>query len=330
MLFEFKVDSNLKQEYLDTKPLQTATSDAFVLRSVDEFESLLEKPIYDMTHSELKQMLLVQFKNSSIKAIAKNVSILKTYIDFCINKNIVLHGENRMATFTMDKIKEIVNKNAFINKYISKERLKEYQNILYNDQDKLILELLFVGVKGRPTKDGTLEELINLKIDDVDKKNRKLKLTRNNGDIRFIEVEDSTIELIEDTFNQKYYYENNGEITNNPRIPKPRKTRINHFENYVFRIPSKNKFSKFTPNILNSRLSKIQKYTDNRHITYTSIYMSGMIYMAKEIYKEKGILAKEDYVKICDRYGYGDDPEKYWFNLKEIFEEYMNLENHTF
>lgn len=283
-----------------------------------------------MSYTELREMLLVQFKNSSVRAIAKNVSILKTYIDFCINKNIVLHGENRMAVFTVDDLKEIVNRNVLLNSYVTKEELKKYQAILYNEQDQLILELLFVGVRGRTTKGGTLEEIINLKINDVDKKNNMLKLTQNNGDIRMVEVEPSTVDLIEEAYNQEFYIENNNEMTNNPRLSEPRKTVINHFEDYVLRIPSKNKFSKFTPNLLNSRLRRIQKYLDNRHITYTSIYMSGMASMAKEIYDEKGLLEKEDYVRICDRYSYGDDnPEKYWFHLKDIVEEYIVLTKKT-
>lgn len=180
------------------------------------------------------------------------------------------------------------------------------------------------------SKGGTLEEIINLKIGDVDKKNNMLKLTQNNGDIRMIEVEPSTIDLIEEVYKQKFYVENNGEMTNNPRLSEPRKTIINHFENYVLRIPGKNKFQRFTPSILNSRLRRIQRYLDNRYITYTSIYMSGMASMAKEIYEGKGLLEKEDYVRICDRYSYGDDnPEKYWFHLKDIVEEYIVLTKKT-
>lgn len=322
---EFKVDNSLKQEYLESKPTKTATSDAFVLRSADDFEDIIDKKIYDMSYSELNQMLAMQFKNSSRQSNSKNISILKNYIDFCIDKNIVLHGENRLATFTSEKAKEFVSKSAMTNKYISKEKLREYQNILYNEQDKLLLELLFVGVRGRTTIDGTLEEVINLKIDDVDVENNMLKLTHNNGDIRFLEVETSTVKLIQETFEQGFYVENNGEITNNPRVPNPRKTIVNEFDNLVFRIPGKNKYNKFNPNLLNSRMKKIQKILDNMYITYTSLYMSGMIDMAMNMLKEKECLKKEDYIFICNRYAYGSEPEKYWFQIKALIEEYLEL-----
>jgi hypothetical protein len=54
--------------------------------------------------------------------------------------------------------------------------------------------------------------------------------------------------------------------------------------------------------------------------------MSGMLNMCMDIYNNKGEVDKEDYVKICDRYNYGiGDPEKYWYNLRNLFEQYREL-----
>jgi integrase len=326
MCFIYKVDNDLKQEYLSNKPSATAESDSFILRSADEYEYLIQKPIYDMTYTELKEVIMMQFKNSSEKTVLKNISILKTYIDFCINKNVVNHGENRLATFSSKDAKEFVNKQALLSKYITREQLKEYQNVLYNEQDQLFLELPFIGVRGRTTEDGTLEEIINLTINDVDEERKIITLTQNDGTQRDLEVETSTIELIKDVYKQEVYVENNGMETNNPRLSKPREIKINKVENYVFRIPGKDKFAKFTPNLLNSRMRRIQKYLDNMYISYSSLYMSGMLNAAMEIYKEKGELNKEGYIKICDKYNYGqENPEKYWFNLKSLFEQYKEL-----
>ncbi len=326
MEFIFAVDNNIKQEYLNDKPTATAQSDSFILRSADKYEAMIGKPVYNMTYAELREMLMMQFNNSSVKAINKNISILKVYVDFCINKNIVLHGENRLATFTIEETKELVHKQALINKYVTKEKIKEYQNILYNDQDKLLLESPFLGIRGRTTEDGTLEEIINLTIDDVDEINNELTLRQNNGKKRKIEVENSIIELIKDTYKQEIYVENNGEETNNLRLSKPREIKINKLENFVFRVPSKNKFEQFTPNLLNSRMRRMQKYLDNPYLTYTSIFMSGILNMAMDIYKEKSEVSKEDFTRICRKYNYGQDqPEKYWFNIKALFEQYREL-----
>lgn len=322
----FNVDSDIKQEYLETKPTDTAKSEAFVLKSADEYEFSEEKPIYNMSYSELYEMIATVFKNTSVRSILKNVSVLKTYIDFCISKNLVIHGENRLALFSAKEAKEFVSKQAMLNKYITKEKLKEYQNILYNEQDKLLIELPFIGVRGRTNKEGTYEEIINLTIDDVDEQNNMLTLTQNDGKHRILEVLPSTIELIKDTYEQESYIENNGEETNNTRLSRPREMFINKVEHFIFRKPSKNKFEIFDSNILNSRMRRIQTYVDNPYLTYTSLYQSGMLNMAMDIYKEKGEVQKEDYIRICTRFNYGgDNPEKYWFNIRELFDQYKEL-----
>jgi integrase len=280
-----------------------------------------------MSYLELKELIMMQYKNTSEKVVIKNVSILKTYIDYCVNKNVVLHGENRLTTFTTKDAKEFVNKQALLSKYITKEQLKKYQDLLYNEQDKLLLELPFIGVRGRTTEDGTLEEIINLRMSDVDIENKMLTLTQNNGKQRLLKVESSTIELIKSTYEQEIYVENNGEETNNPRLSRPREIKINQIEDYVFRIPGKTKFSLFSPNLLNARMRKLQKFLDNVYINVTSLYQAGMCNMAFEIYKEKGEISKIDYIRICERYNYmnNNDPQSYWFSVKGLFEQYKNL-----
>jgi len=313
----YEVDNEIKQEYLSSKPTATAESDSFILRTIDEYEQLVNKPVYNLTISELDE-LFSKFGNTSKSSGDKNKSILVTYIDFCINKNLVLHKENR-ARFI--DIKKHVSKQALLNKFISKEKLKDYQKLLYNEQDQLLLELLFLGVRGRTVGDETLEEIINLSIDDVDFDNNIIKLRKNNNDdIRTIKVETSTVGLIKDTFEQEIYVENNGEITNNPRIADPRKSKINRFENLIFRIPGKNKFEKFHSALFNSRMTRIKKWVDNPYLTATTVYESGMIQMAMDIYREKGEVTKDDYIDICDRFDYG-----YPFKLKEKFVQYEEL-----
>lgn len=322
MEFIFGMQNEIKQEYLSTKPSKTAESDAFVLRAADEYEILINKQIYNMSYADLKEMVAMQFKNSSIKSIVKNISVLKNYIDFCLDKKLVLHGENRLAPFTVTEAKDFVHRQALISKFITKKRLKEYQDMLYNEQDKLLLELLYIGVRGRTTKDGTYEEVINLSIEDVNKEENTLILRQNDGELRLLtDVDISTISLIQETYDREIYVENNGEQTENKRISKPRQTVINHVDKYVFRIPGKNKFNKLTTNLMNSRMNRIQHYLDNHYITYTSLYQSGMIQLAINIYQECGDVTSQDFQNICARYGY----EKYWYNIRDLFNQYKEL-----
>lgn len=133
MDFEFKVDSTIKKEFLENKPSATAKSNGFVLKLADEYEDITGKPIYNMTYAELKELIAVQFKNSSLATITKNVSILRKYIDFCIEKHLVSHMENRLTMFTRKEAREFVSKQAIEYRYTSREDLRKYQNMLINE-----------------------------------------------------------------------------------------------------------------------------------------------------------------------------------------------------
>lgn len=329
---EFQVDNDIKQEYLLTKPTGTAESDAFVLRDFDEYESKVGKEVYNLSINELNEMFAI-LRNSSKRATNKNKSILVNYIDFCVSKRIVPHMENRARYIDVEKF---VARQALLNKYVPKETMREYQKLLFNEQDQLLIWLLYIGVRGRTVKEGTLEEIINLNIKDVYPDANRLILRQNDGKARVLDnVDTFIIELIQEAYEQEFYIENNGEITNNPRIPDPRRSKINKtgysktnepIDNYVFRTPGKNKYEKFSLSLLNSRIRRIQKYVRNPYLTYSSLYFSGMIQMAMDIYHEKGEITKKDYIDICDRYNYGSgDPERYWHVLKEEFEQYKEL-----
>lgn len=324
MNFEFIVDVDIKQEYLNSKPTGTARDNGFTLKMVDEHESTIGKSVYNFTIAERNELIAI-FPNKSLGTILKNVSNIKNYIDFCIGKGIVNHYENRFATFTKDDAKPFVSKQAINNKYITLEELKLCIDSLTNYQDQLLIALPYYGVRGRPEKDGTLEEIINLQIRQGSKNHQEntLKLVRNNGEIRYIKIPDWLMELVIDTKNQEYYVSNNGE----PIVGikgEIKKSIINPIGDYVFRIPSRNKIDIFSPQIINSRIHRIQDWVGNQYLTISSLYMSGMITALKNIYEIKGELDFEDYVSVADQFDYGSgNPERYVINLKDQIELYI-------
>jgi len=336
---EFQVDNEIKQEYLNTKPTGTAESDTFVLRDFDNYESQVGKSVYNLSISELNEMFAT-LRNTSKRGAGKNKSILTNYIDFCVLKKIVVHMENRAKYIDIEKF---VSRQALLNKYIPREKVKEYVDLLYNEQDQLLLWLLFIGVRGRTIENATMEEVINLTIDDVNFKENSLILRQNDGKFRMLfDVSDYILDLIRRTYNQDFYTENNGEMTANKKLNgMPRQTFINkigeygaYYHRHIFRIPGKDKFEKFSPSILNSRMGKIQKICDNKYLTYTSLFNSGMIQMCMDIYKEKGEITDRDFDDICIRYNYGvpelaeDSTKKqsaYWHVLKDLFGQYKDL-----
>ena len=319
----FKVNPEIKQDFLKEKPTNTAKSNTFILKIADKYEDIIGKNLFDMSYTELDE-LITRFNNTTLSTVNKNISVLRMYIDFCISKHIVNHMENRLLTYTRGELKRFVSQQAVEYKYISPDELKQYQNMLENNQDKALLELIYLGVRGRTTKDGTLEEIINLQIDknSQDFKDNVFKLEKNNGNVRYIKVSESTMELVLETYNDQFYIGNNG-IESETARGGFRKSAINPMGKHVFRTPGKNKLLLFTPVLINSRMQRIQEWCENRFITVNSLYMSGMISMAKDILAEKGNLTPQDYISICEKFDYGDTPDRYWLVLKDNVEQYI-------
>ncbi|HHW89843.1 MAG TPA: hypothetical protein GX745_02935 [Clostridiales bacterium] len=322
---KFEIDDDVKKEYLRQKPIQTAKGEYPTFVSLDEYEALLNKPVYNFSLSERDALMAIKFKNTTINSVASTVSKIKGYIDFCVIQGKVNHMQNIFDTLTKDEAKRFVSKQATEFRYITKRELWKYEEILYNTQDKTLINLLYEGVRGRTVKGGTLEEIINLQInpksEDIYK--CKLLLNRNDGTIRVHYVSQHTMDLVIDAYYSEEYLANNGEI--NPDVRGGiRKFRINRCGNYVFCTIGKNKCDKWNEQVINTRMKKIQHYCSNPFITVTNLYKSGMISMAIDIYKKNKEITRDDYVDICRRYRYGDeDPERYWSLLKQDVEMYL-------
>lgn len=323
---DFIVQPELKEEFLEDMPTNTAKSYRSTLKLADKYEESINKSIYDMSLDELFDLISLQYNNSSLEAILKDKSILSEYISFCINKGFVRHMENRLNMLSKKDLKEVVNKQALEFKYISYEELKEYQSKLGNNQDKLLLEAPYNGIRGRTQIEATAEEIINLTVNPNSEqvKNNILTLTKNNGLQRDIKVKSETMKLIIDTLYDDVYYENNNKQTNNQRLSKIREIKINKFKNYVFRVPGKTKYKFFDPNFINQRMGRIQIWVGNDYLTITSLYYSGMINMVYRDYlKEKGYVTYQDVEKVC---GHFDYPTEYIYKLKEKILEYLKVE----
>jgi len=327
----FEVDPEVKEEFLEKQMKSTRSYYRYILQLADDFEVKLGKPIYNFNTEERDELLIVQYKNKNTFAFQSVLSPLKTYVDFCISpKNLVKHNENRFAIILTSNYKEYINAQAKENSYIPLSESREFQSQLRNYQDRLILELLSLGVRGRTEKGNTLEELVNLKEEDIKWEKKRIYLTKNNvGEKRWIKVDDYTLDLIKKVIDQDFYVANNGlktkpnddgiyETTDRGRI-------INKTE-YVFRIPGKNKHSKVDYQFFASRIQRFQKWLENQYISVSNLYFSAIIEFAKNLKAEKGNLTKDDYIKINERFEFGADGEKYLFKVKQLIGTYLDAE----
>jgi len=326
----FEVDPEVKEEFLEKQMKSTRSYYRYILQLADDFEVKLSKSIYDFNTEERDELLIVQYKNKNTFAFQSVLSPLKTYVDFCIApKNLVKHNENRFANILTSNYKEYINVQAKENSYISLSECRELQFRLKNYQDRLILELSSLGVRGRTEKGNTLEELVNLKQSDVKWDKKRLYLTKNNGELRWIEVDDYTLNLIKKVINEDFYIANNGLKTkpNDEGIyEETDRGRIINPSEYIFRIPGKNKHGKVEYQFFASRIQRMQKWLGNPYISISNLYFSAIIEYAKEEKKKKGELTKDDYIKINERFEFGENGEKYLFKTKELIATYLDDE----
>jgi hypothetical protein len=342
--FNWEVD--VKEEFLESKRTSTARTIKSILLKVDEYEESIEKSVYDFNLDERDDFLLTKFSNKSKGTVRSTISYISDYINFCINKNLVKHQENRFSLILSSEIENYVNTQAMKMKYLTKEERIRFQDSLKNPNDKLILELIPLGVRGRTEKNNTNEELINLTNDDAynAEKTRQLVLRNNDGEERIIEnLEDRTIELLIQTAKQKEYILNNGSNRSRKRndIILSRGMGEKSFPiietDYLFKVCGKGKADKVRPEYFNVKLNAIRCWIENPYINVTNLYFSGLIDYAKKIKEKKGEdLVKEDYINIIDHFDYGKPTitktgEKDWsnvvFKIKTMIEDYFKLKD---
>jgi integrase len=179
--------------------------------------------------------------------------------------------ENRFKTFTMTEAKKFVYQQAKKKRYISREKKDEYVKSLVNENDQALIECIYRGIKGRADKEGSFEEIINLRKSDIHREEGYITLVKNNGNTRDVYVDDGFIELLLDTYKQDKYLENNGEEIIRLRDSGAHKRHINHVEDFIFRKPGEKKLEQYSPSYLNGKMIRFQNWLDNQYLTYNAL-----------------------------------------------------------
>lgn len=323
----FEVDAEYKEAFLEKQVKSTRSFYFYVLKKADEFEVKIGKRIYNFSIDDRDELLNIQYKNKNTFSFQTMLSPLKTYVDFCISKSLVRHNQNIFSTILTSDYSNYVNAQAVENSYISLSQNRGMQKGLVNEQDKLIIEMLGVlGARGRTEKGNTLEELINFKVEDVKFDEKLIYLINNDGELRYLDVDDYTLDLIKRTINNHFYIFGNGYKGKPNEDGVYEKTEkgfpINETE-YVFRTPGRNKFGKTDYQLFANRIQRIQGFLEKPYLTISNLYFSAIIEYAKGLKAEKGKLEKEDYIRINERFKFGNSGEKYAYKTREIVESYL-------
>lgn len=282
----------------------------FTFQKAAEIEEMLNKDIYEFNREEIDELFL-NFNSKTKQSVASKISMIKAYLDFCIDKGLVPSMYNIISAFVGDEYYEkYINQTAVETQFINREELDDMINFCANAQDAVIIKLRYDGL--------SLKEISNLRMSDC--KDNPIILRDDKDNItRRLKVEQSTLNLIEDAYSQQYYLKSNGEpdAKSVSSLTSVIKEGI-----YVVRPIIKSSFKKSTKQMLTQRMKRIFHLYDRPYLNSTNIWISGQIEMGKNILKESGRkeLLKKDYETINFRYGYD---KKYWNQTKRRIKNYV-------
>lgn len=296
----FNVDSikNKKEEYITSEPIfynemrkinfinqhvkeKNKHNYIYVLSKAKEYEEYFNK---DLCHFSFEEMeaLLYGFNAKTIESLSYQAHIINKYIEYVLEKGIVENSIN-LKMFKHENLDKYVNKITSMNRIVTRHQL--YNNIIKectNAQDAVIYSLIFEGVYGED-----LSELYNLKISDVDEMKSELKLNDKSGSKRVIKVPDETIQLIIDAHNEMFYYK----TSDNYESVRGERFELNDSDYVLKNTKRKNARTKISSQTIRQRFIKIRNHFDSPHITPSSIRLSGMIDMARQIKYKEGVVS---------------------------------------
>lgn len=248
------------------------------LKSSD-VEKQLDKDLYAFNDIEISN-LLYYLKRDNIMSLNKSISIYKDYVNWCIvngQRGVYENGENRVEIFQKtEDLKKYVSNRKVKNKFLTKTELNDLVDYLINPIDQAFIMCLYEFIGGEQ-----LHELRSLKISDIDEKNRTVKLTDFNGNIRVSSISIKLIELLKETDATERYIDNNG-------MAKSIKGKPFNESGYIFKAiirKDNNGEMRSYAGMLN-KLNAIKKFTGYDLITTNSLKETRIIHEIVDVMTE--------------------------------------------
>lgn len=285
-----------------------------------QMESDLKKDLYDFTRDQIRKLLFLYAPSTEYSSRA-NATWVSRYIDWAIEKGYGT-GLNPLNGITTEwKNQFVVNINK---RFWTYNEIKKILDKRANFQDGCIVALLFNGIRGNSNS-----EITNLKASDIDTDNNTLTVKDEDGSVRTVSVDDECIKQCVGAVRESVYEKMNGtpsidtkapttNLINNEFVVRASNTRTIHVD-------------EAEKNIVHRRLAKIADEIGEPNFTPMNLVNSGMLYLAKELYKTTGRLDQEEYEMIFDKFNERSEQSKYrikneFLNLETIKEVYSTLD----
>jgi integrase len=264
--------TDLKERFIAFKGKSYIGKLKALFRKSYTLEAELNKDLYQFNQKELEELFtLLNFTN-----VTDTYNSIKYYLDYCKDQGLI---ENNLIVPFSPHYFEAFTENKSLR--FKEEQLNSFISQCINEQDQLILKLLFEGVYGEECS-----ELLNLKRSDISEETNILQLhDKIKGSSRELKVSNECMVLIKKSLNTDASYYSNGEV--NSGIP------YEYYcdNDYVIRTSKKQAKDETKPasrSLMTSRFKLFQKWFQSP-ITPYSVFKSGMLNYAIDISKKQGI-----------------------------------------
>jgi integrase len=301
---------HIKEDKDIKNPEQTSIAYGTIFKSSEDIESKYNLDLHSFNLEKLDEFF--EYRNPSSRTSSRSAGrIVTKYINWAIDNNYSVYkskDENPLNVSQSYFNKFVKEENT---QYLSYKEINSVLKDLVNDQDAVIIQLLFHGVQGKEAS-----EIRNLKFKDVDFNKGILNVKNDKtGEYREVDLKDDplgTLRSIKRAYldpeyvkrNGKMEDDNNGKIKSTVLLPTPSETPYVVKTGKTQGLHFLDRASQYT---VYNRLDMIKSLKGNEDIadklTTVKITRSGMIYEAVRLLEtEGGELDNDKLKRICKKY----------------------------
>lgn len=239
----------------------------YVFEKSELSERILKKDLYMFTLDEIR-LTVLDMGYSSLNTVRNTISIIKNYIDWSETAGYRHSNTNVLASVDDEWLNKLTVKRQ--KTLISIDEFEEIKSHIVNENDKLMLDLLWNGVFGKE-----LSEIRTLQVSNIE--GNTVKLFDKDGSSREIDLCEDIIKRIYAVNDLKEELDLNGNV-------QPL-----NITDYVFkhRVKKDNNHDIINYSYVLRRIKDILEPFKDYKLTAKSFYNSGMIYKYYEALKER-------------------------------------------
>ncbi len=290
-----------KEDFLSNKTDGDKNMYWWIFSKAFKYEQEKSKDLYDFKYNDIKEFLEKEKLNKS--TLNNSLFRIKKYMDWANKKGYKYLKATPFDDVSIKEMEQTISSKVG-KKYYTYDQIKmllgEYKSNgtetyklpeLNNIQDKLMVQLMFIGIKGKK-----YAELVNLNYKrDIDFNTNTITLYDENS-TREVQVPQYVIDFINYSREETEYYRYMNEDSTNTKNDQL----IYELQDspYVFRrvrVGRSGKSDQISPDSINKRIKAIATYI-GENLTSSEIENSGKLYFAKVLH-EKGYEINKETVK---------------------------------